>query len=168
MNLSLSVTGSHLSYIHGETINEIINEGLKIDSKVDLKLKLDTPKAISDATANGIKGFAKLFSKFKPDLLIILGDRYEILSVVLAACFENIPIAHIHGGERTEGVIDESIRHAITKFSHLHFVASEIYRRRVIQLGENPKNVFNVGGLGVDAINQLKFLNKFEIEKIKY
>lgn len=165
LNLLLSVTGSHLSHIHGETIKEIINEGLEIDSKVDLQLKFDTPKAIAHATANGIKGFAKIFSKFKPDLLIILGDRYEILSAVLAACFENIPIAHIHGGERTEGVIDESIRHAITKFSHLHFVASEIYRNRVIQLGENPRNVFNVGGLGVDAINQFKFLNKFEIEE---
>mgnify|MGYP001205924693 FL=1 len=164
-NLSLSVTGSHLSSIHGETINEIINEGLQIDFKVDLKLKFDTPKAISEATANGIKGFAKIFSKSKPDLLIILGDRYEILSAVLAACFENIPIAHIHGGERTEGLIDESIRHAITKFSHLHFVASETYRNRVIQLGENPKNVFNVGGLGVDALNQLKLFNKLEIEK---
>ena len=165
LNLSLSVTGSHLSSTHGETINEIINEGLKIDSKVDLKLKFDTPRDISNATANGIKGFAEIFSKSKPDLLIILGDRYEILSAVLAACFENIPIAHIHGGERTEGVIDESIRHAITKFSHLHFVASEVYRNRVIQLGENPKNVFNVGGLGVDALNQLRLLNKFEIEK---
>ncbi len=165
LNLSLSVTGSHLSSLHGETINEIINEGLKIDSKVDLNLKFDNPKNISSATANGIIGYSKIFSKFKPDLLIILGDRYEILAAVLAACFENIPIAHIHGGERTEGLIDESIRHAITKFSHLHFVACEIYRKRVIQLGENPKNVYNVGGLGVDAINELKLLNKSEIEK---
>ena len=165
IDLSLVVTGSHLSLIHGQTVNEIISEGIKIDSEVDLNLKSDTPECISDATANGIKGFSKIFSKFRPDLLFILGDRYEILAAAIAACFQNIPIAHIHGGERTEGLIDESIRHAVTKFSHLHFVASEIYRKRVIQLGENPKNVFNVGGLGVDAINELNLLNKSEIEK---
>ena len=98
-----------------------------------------------------------------PELLIILGDRYEILSVVLPACFSNIPIAHIHGGEKTEGSIDDSIRHAITKFSHLHFVANEEYRNRVIQLGENPERVFNVGGLGIDAIHSLDYLSKREL-----
>ena len=165
INLYLLVTGSHLSPFHGETINEILEEGFEIKSKIDLKLDSDTPKSISNATANGVIGFSEVFSQLKPDLLVVLGDRYEILSAVLPACFHNIPIAHIHGGERTEGLIDESIRHAITKFSHLHFVASEVYRKRVIQLGENPKKVFNVGGLGVDAINELKLLNKDQLSE---
>ena len=165
INLSLIVTGSHLSPYFGETIKEIIDNGFKINSKVDLNLKSDSPKDISKATANGIKGFSELFLKSRPDLLIVCGDRYEIFSAVLPACYANIPIAHIHGGERTEGAIDESIRHAITKFSQLHFVACEEYRNRVIQLGEDPKRVFNVGGLGVDAIENLNLLSKSEITK---
>ena len=165
INLSLLVTGSHLSNLYGGTINEIIEEDIPISSKIDLHLKSDTPNDISIATANGIKGFSEVFLKLKPDLLIVLGDRYEVLSAVLPACYANIPIAHIHGGERTEGLIDESIRHAITKFSHLHFVASEEYRNRVIQLGENPERVFKVGGLGIDAINELKLLKKSELLK---
>ncbi len=163
INLSLLVTGSHLSPFHRETINEIIEEGFEIKSKIYLELDSDTAQSISNATANGVKGFSEVFCQLKPNLLLVLGDRYEILSAVLPACFHNIPIAHIHGGERTEGLIDESIRHAITKFSHLHFVASEVYRKRVIQLGENPKRVFNVGGLGVDAINELILLNKNQL-----
>ncbi len=165
IDLSLLVTGTHLCKMHGETVQEIIEEGIPISSKIDLQLNYDTPEAISLATANGIIGFSRVFKKSRPDLLIVLGDRYEILSVILPACFENIPIAHIHGGERTEGVIDESIRHSITKFSHLHFVASEEYRNRVIQLGESPKRVFNVGGLGIDAMNELTLIDKNEIIK---
>ncbi len=165
IELSLLVTGSHLSAIHGETIKEILENGFEINGKINLNLKSDSPRDIAKATANGIEGFSKVFYKTRPNLLIVLGDRYEILSAVLPACYENIPIAHIHGGERTEGLIDESIRHSITKFSHIHFVASEEYRKRVIQLGENPKRVFKVGGLGIDAINEMKLLDKSEVIK---
>jgi GDP/UDP-N,N'-diacetylbacillosamine 2-epimerase (hydrolysing) len=107
---------------------------------------------LAKSTSHGISGFADSFNSLKPDLILVLGDRFEILSAVVAAMFARIPIAHLHGGELTEGIIDEAIRHSITKFSHLHFVANEDYRNRVIQLGEHPDTVFNVGGLGVDAI----------------
>ena len=119
------VTGSHLSPLFGETIKEILEEGIEIYSKINLNLKNDSALDIAQATSIGINAFSKLIFKLKPELIIILGDRYEILSVVLPACYSNIPIAHIHGGEKTEGSIDESIRHAITKFSHLHFVANK-------------------------------------------
>ena len=163
-NLELLVTGTHLSINHGETVKEIIADGISINHQVDLKITKDKPYDISKATSNGIRKFSKIYENYKPDLLIVLGDRYEILSAVIPACFSNIPIAHIHGGERTEGLIDESIRHAITKFSHIHFVANEEYRKRVIQMGENPSRVFNVGGLGVDAISRIKFLDSKTIE----
>tara|TARA_B100001248_G_scaffold262588_1_gene259700 strand:+ start:5176 stop:6357 length:1182 start_codon:yes stop_codon:yes gene_type:complete len=163
IDLKLVVTGSHLSPMYGETVNEIVQEGFEIHSKINLNLSNDSALDIAVATSIGIKSFSKLIYQLNPDLIIILGDRYEILSVVLPACFLNVPIAHIHGGEKTEGSIDESIRHAITKFSHLHFVANEEYRNRVVQLGENPKRVFNVGGLGIDAIHKLNYLSKSEL-----
>ena len=163
IDLKLVVTGSHLSPLFGETINEIVEEGIEIYSKINLNLKNDSALDIAQATSIGINAFSKLFFNLNPELLIILGDRYEILSVVLPACYSNIPIAHIHGGEKTEGAFDDSIRHAITKFSHLHFVANKEYRNRVIQLGENPKRVFNVGGLGIDAIHNINFLSKREL-----
>ena len=163
IDLKLVVTGSHLSPLFGETVNEIVEEGIEIYSKINLNLKNDSALDIAQATSIGINAFSKLFFNLNPELLIILGDRYEILSVVLPACYSNIPIAHIHGGEKTEGAFDDSIRHAITKFSHLHFVANKEYRNRVIQLGENPKRVFNVGGLGIDAIHNINFLSKREL-----
>ena len=162
----LIVTGAHLSERYGHTINEIFADRIPIFKTIDLNLDSDTPYAISKATSKGMSEFACLYKYLNPDLLLVLGDRYELLSAVIPACFEKIPIAHIHGGELTEGLIDEAIRHSITKFSHLHFVAAEEYKKRVIQLGENPKNVFNVGGLGIDAINNTEKLSKFEIEEI--
>ena len=113
----------------------------------------------------GLKGFSNSFKKLQPDLIVILGDRYEIFSAAAAAMIMNIPIAHIHGGEVTEGAYDEAIRHSISKMAHIHFVAAPEYRKRVIQLGENPKSVFMVGGLGVDAINDLSLMDKLELEK---
>jgi len=163
--LQLIVTGSHLSKKFGETINEVEGDGFKINSKIDINLVSDTPIGISKSTSIGLSGFAGEFELLKPDMILVLGDRFEILSAVIAAMFARIPIAHIHGGELTEGAIDDAIRHSITKFSHLHFVGNEVYRKRVIQLGEKPERVFNVGGLGVDAINDINLIPKNKLEK---
>ncbi len=164
-DLQLAITGAHLSIKHGYTYHEIESDGFKISGKVDLNLAKDSPNDLAQSTAIGITGFSKLFLELNPDLLIILGDRYELLAVVIAAMFHGIPIAHIHGGEVTEGAIDDAIRHAITKFSHLHFVGNQEYEKRVVQLGENPKRVFNVGGLGVDAIKNVKLLSRDALEE---
>ncbi len=165
LNLILLVTGSHLSIKHGLTYKEIERDNFEIKRKIDINLNGDQPIDISYSTALGIKGFAKAYREFCPDLIILLGDRFEMLSAVIPALYENIPIAHIHGGEKTEGLIDEAIRHSITKFSNYHFVASEIYRKRVIQLGEDPNRVFNVGGMGIDSLTSLELKSKIEIEK---
>ena len=156
----LIVTGSHLSRDHGYTYKEIESDNIAISKKIDLKIKGDSPKDISQYMSEALQGFSKAFSTLKPDLIVILGDRYEIFSAATAAMILNIPIAHIHGGETTEGAIDEAIRHSITKMSHLHFVAAPEYKKRVNQLGENLKYIFLVGGLGVDAINSLKLMRK--------
>ena len=163
--LQLIVTGSHLSKKFGETLNEVEGDGFKINSKIDINLVSDTPIGISKSTSIGLSGFADEFELLNPDMILVLGDRFEILSAVIAAMFARIPIAHIHGGELTEGAIDDAIRHSITKFSHLHFVGNEVYRKRVIQLGEKPERVFNVGGLGVDAINDINLIPKNKLEK---
>lgn len=165
LELQLIVTGTHLSKKFGETIKEIEDDGFEINDKIDLNLVSDTPVGLSKSTSIGVYGFANAFSSLKPNLILVLGDRFEILSAVTAAMFARIPIAHLHGGELSEGAIDDVIRHAITKFSHLHFVANEEYKKRVIQLGENPKFVFNVGGLGVDAIKNTDLLNKEDLEE---
>ena len=164
LELQLIATGTHLSKKHGETRKEIEADGYIIDRKIDLNLIADSPLALANSTALGVKGFAKTFNSLKPELILVLGDRFEILSAVIAAMFARIPIAHIHGGELTEGAIDDAIRHSVTKFSHLHFVGSEEYRQRVIQLGENPNTVFNVGGLGVDAIKHTDLIAKPALE----
>lgn len=164
-NLLLLVTGSHLSKKHGLTYKEIEKDNFEIKRKINIHLDRDQPIDISNSTALGIKGFSRAYRDLTPDLVIVLGDRFELLSAVIPALFENIPIAHIHGGERTEGCIDEAIRHSITKFSNYHFVATETYKKRVIQLGENPKRVFNVGGMGIDSLESMRLKSKEEIEK---
>ncbi len=164
-DLQLLVTGSHLSEKYGLTYKEIEKDGIKIQKKIDIDISGDNSLNISKSTALGINGFARAFQELLPDLLIVLGDRFEILSAVIPAVFQKIPIAHIHGGELTAAAIDDSIRHSITKFSNIHFVAAESYRKRVIQLGESEERVFNVGGLGIDAISSTKFLSKKELEK---
>ncbi len=166
LEIILIATGSHLSHEFGLTINEIIKDGFKVNEKVDILLSTDTPSAISKSVGLGVMGFADKFEYYKPDLLLILGDRYEIYSAAIAAMIARIPIAHIHGGESTEGAIDEAIRHSITKISHLHFVASNEYRNRVIQLGEDPSRVFNVGALGIDGIKRLELRTKDKLEKL--
>ncbi len=161
--LQLAVTGTHISKNHGYTITEIVDDGHDIDKKIDIKLTDDTPSQIIKSTGMGMIGFSDAFEELKPDLVILLGDRFEILSAAFSAFIKNIPIAHIHGGESTEGAYDEGIRHSITKMSFWHFVATNDYKKRVIQLGEEPGRVFKVGGLGVDLIKQTKLLSKDEL-----
>ncbi|XDD45080.1 UDP-N-acetylglucosamine 2-epimerase [Leptospira sp. WS39.C2] len=163
--LQLVVTGMHLSPEFGLTYKQIINDGFEIDQKIEMLLSADTSTAITKSMGIGFLGFAETFERLKPDLLIVLGDRYEILSAVASALIFNIPICHIHGGELTYGAYDDAIRHAITKMSNLHFTATDEYRNRVIQMGENPNFVFDVGGLGVDSILKLSILPKEVLEK---
>jgi len=165
LDLQLIVTGMHLSPEFGLTYQEIEKAGFDIDSKVEMLLSGDTPSSISKSTGLGIIGFADAYNNLNPDLVFVLGDRFEIFAASSAALFANIPIAHIHGGETTAGAFDEALRHSITKMAALHFVAAEPYKKRVIQLGENPDRVFDVGGLGVEAIKKLSLLSKKELEK---
>jgi GDP/UDP-N,N'-diacetylbacillosamine 2-epimerase (hydrolysing) len=162
--LQVVATGMHLSEEFGNTYHQIEKDGFTIDKKVDISLTSDTELAISKSMGLGVIGFAEVFNILQPDLIVVLGDRFEIFSAVSAAMIAKIPVAHLHGGEATEGLIDESIRHSITKMSHLHFAATDEYRNRIIQLGEQPDRVFNVGGLGIDNINKLKLLSKADFE----
>ena len=164
LGLQIIATGMHLSSEFGNTYQQIESDGFVIDKKIDIELSSDSEVGISKSMGLGMIGFANAFNDLKPDLCIVLGDRFEIFSAVSAAMIAKIPIAHLHGGEATEGAFDESIRHSITKMSHLHFTATEEYKNRVIQLGEQPNKVFNVGGLGIDNINKLKLLSKADFE----
>ena len=148
-NLNLVLTGMHLSALHGNTYKQVEKDGFKIKAKLQTLQKNDDELSISKSLSVGILKTSEIFKKIKPDLLLILGDRYEIFAAASAAMIMNIPIAHIHGGELTKGLIDEAIRHSITKMSHIHFVTTNTYKNRVVQLGENPKKVFNVGAPGI-------------------
>jgi len=160
MNLQLIVTGMHLSSNHGETYSEIEKDGFRIDKKIEMLLSADSPSSISKSTGLGLIGFADAYNQLKPNIVFVLGDRFETFAATIAALYAGIPIAHIHGGETTLGSFDEAMRHSITKMAWWHFVASDVYRNRVIQLGENPNRVFNVGGMGVDSICNTKLLSK--------
>ena len=164
LELQIIVTGMHLSPEFGLTYKEI-EKDFKIDKKIEMLLSSDTSISISKSMGLAQISFAESYEELKPDILVVLGDRYEIFSAVSAAMIARIPIAHLHGGETTEGAFDESIRHSITKMSHLHFTATEEYRNRVIQLGEHPSRVFNVGGLGIENIKRLNLLSKEEFEE---
>ena len=165
LKLQLIVTGMHLSSKFGLTYKEI-EKDFKIDKKIDMQLSSDTSLGISKSMAIAQKSFSKAYKQLKPDIIVVLGDRYEIFSASTAAMISKIPIAHIHGGELTEGSWDDSIRHCITKMAHLHFTSKEEYKNRVIQLGEDPKRVFNVGGVGIENIKRLKLLSKNQFEKL--
>ena len=164
LELQVVATGMHLSPEFGLTYREIENDGFSIDSRVEMLLSSDSPAGITKSMGIGMIGFADAFSELKPDMLLLLGDRFEIFSAAAAAVPARIPIVHLHGGETTEGAIDEAFRHSLTKMSHLHFVATDEYRKRVIQLGEQPGQVFCVGGLGVDSIIRMKLLGKESLE----
>ena len=164
LELQLIATGMHLSPEFGLTYKEV-EKDFKIDKKIEMLLSSDTSVGISKSMGLAQISFAEAYHELNPDILIVLGDRYEIFSAISAAMIAQIPIAHLHGGEATEGLIDEPIRHSITKMSHLHFTATDEYRNRVIQLGEQPNRVFNVGGIGIENIKRLKLLSKEEFEK---
>jgi GDP/UDP-N,N'-diacetylbacillosamine 2-epimerase (hydrolysing) len=164
LQLQLIVTGMHLSPEFGLTYKEIEKE-FKIDKRIEMLLSSDTSIGISKSMGLAQISFAEAYEELKPDIVVVLGDRYEIFSATSAAMIARVPIAHLHGGETTEGAFDESIRHNITKMSHLHFTATDEYKNRVIQLGEHPNRVFNVGGMGIENIKRLKLLSKDEFEK---
>ena len=164
LELSVCVTGMHLSPEFGLTYKQIESDGFLIEGKIEMIVSSDTSVGITKSIGLGLIGFADFYERSRPDMILVLGDRFEIFSAVSAAMIARIPIAHCHGGEATEGLIDEAIRHSITKMSHLHFTSTEEYKKRVIQLGEQPKNIFNVGALGIENINRLKLLNKEEFE----
>ena len=165
--IQIIATNQHLSKLQGETYHEIERDGFAIDYKVYMAddEALDNANSTAKAISRGVSGFADAFDALQPDLLLILGDRYEMLAIASTALIYKIPIAHLHGGEITEGAFDDAIRHAITKMSHLHFTSTEAYRHRVIQLGEQPDRVFNVGALGVENVMKNDFMNIVEIEQ---
>lgn len=164
LELQLIVTGMHLSPEFGLTYQEIEQDGFQIIERNEMLLSSDTPNGVTKSIGLGIIGFADIFTRIVPDIIVLLGDRYEAFAAATAAMIHRIPIAHIHGGELTEGLIDEAIRHSITKMSMLHFTSTEQYRNRVIQLGENPERVFYVGALGVENIITQKLISKEELE----
>lgn len=163
LELQLIVSGMHLSAKFGDTYQQIEKDGFKADSKVDILLSSNTPVGIAKSMGLATIGFADALERLEPDILVVLGDRFEALSIAQTALVLRIPILHIHGGEVTEGAYDDAIRHAITKLSQVHCTSTEQYRQRVIQLGENPVNVSNVGAIGLDNLNRLDLLS---VEKL--
>lgn len=160
MELQIIATGMHLSPEFGLTFQKIEEDGFQINEKVEMLLSSDTPVGIAKSIGLGIIGFADALNQLRPDIMVVLGDRFEIFAAAQAAMVAKIPIAHIHGGEATEGLIDESIRHAITKISQFHFAAAETYRNRIIQMGESPERVWNYGAPGLDNFKKLPLLDK--------
>lgn len=163
--LQVLVTGMHLSPEFGSTWEIIRDDGFPVSGKIPISLAHDSPADVGRATGEATSGFADAFSDLSPDLVVLLGDRYEALAAATAASIHCIPIAHFHGGETTEGAFDEAFRHAITKMSYFHFTSAEVHRRRVIQLGEDPERVFNVGAMGLDNIEKIELLERDALEK---
>lgn len=163
--LRLVVTGSHLSARHGMTRDEIVAAGYPIAAEVDIQLSDTAPNAVAHSMGLGLMGMADAFTRLHPDIVVLLGDRFEILAAANAAAVLNLPIAHLHGGETSEGALDELFRHAITKLAQLHFVAAEPYARRVVQMGEHPSRVFQVGALSADAILRTHRLDRVAVEQ---
>jgi GDP/UDP-N,N'-diacetylbacillosamine 2-epimerase (hydrolysing) len=164
-NLQIIASAMHLSAEYGCTYKEIEKDKFAIDAKVRIPLNTNTPMGLAKAVGAGLINLSKAILRLNPDIIVVLGDRFEAFALATAAMISKTPLAHISGGEATFGLLDEAIRHSITKMSYLHFVSTEKYRQRVIQLGESPGRVFNVGALGVDNIRRLKFLSKKELEK---
>jgi UDP-N-acetylglucosamine 2-epimerase (non-hydrolysing)/GDP/UDP-N,N'-diacetylbacillosamine 2-epimerase (hydrolysing) len=164
LQLQVIATGAHLSPEFGLTYRHIETDGFAIDEKVEMLLSSDTPSGIAKSMGIGLIGFADALTRLHPDILVLLGDRFEILAAAEAALVACIPIAHIHGGETTEGAFDEGIRHAVSKMAQWHFVAAEPYRKRVVQMGEDPVRVFNVGAPGLDHLESLQWLSRSELE----
>ena len=165
LELQIVATGMHLSSEFGLTYRQIEQDGFQIDKKVEMLLSSDSEVGVGKSMGVGMIGFVDALNDLQPDLMVLLGDRFEAFTAASAAMVMRIPIAHLHGGETTEGAIDESIRHAISKMSHLHFTAAEAYRERVIQLGEHPERVFNVGAVGIDNIKSMELLSREVLEE---
>lgn len=165
MELQVIVTGMHLSPEFGLTYKTIEHDGFKINRKVEMLMSSDSPAGIAKSIGLGVIGFADALDQLCPDILVLLGDRYEILAAAQAALVAKIPIAHIAGGDTTEGAFDEAIRHSITKMSHLHFVTNDMAKRRIRQMGENPNHIYNVGYTGIDQIKQLTLLGREQLEQ---
>lgn len=166
LELQVLVTGMHLSPEFGLTYKVIEADGFLINGKVEMLLSSDTPIGIAKSIGLGVIGFADAFAGFHPDILVVLGDRFEIFAAAQAAMIQRIPIAHLHGGELTLGAVDESIRHAITKMAHFHFTAAEPYRKRVVQMGEVPERVFNYGAPGLEGLKKMTLLDRVSFEKV--
>ena len=164
LQLQLLVSGSHLSAKLGMTIDEIETAGFQIDARVDILKFDDSPVGICQTMGLALSGYGEALQRLSPDLIVILGDRYESFCLAAAAQVLRIPIAHIHGGETTEGAVDEAFRHSITKMAQIHFTSCEVYRNRVMQLGEAPESVFNVGALGIENIRKIQCLTRAELE----
>lgn len=165
IELQLIVTGMHLANEFGWTCKTIEEDGFVVTEKLEMLLSSDTNVGVTKSLGMAIIGFADIFERLKPDVLLLLGDRFEILAAAQAALIANIPIAHIAGGDTTEGAFDEAIRHSISKMSHIHFATNELSVKRLVQLGENPQYIFNVGSPGIDQIKRLQLLNREELEK---
>jgi len=163
--LQVVAAGMHLEDRFGNTYREIVKDGFVIDAKVDMKLERDDDELITRSVGRGIIGFGRAFNILKPDIIVLLGDRFETLAAASAAVLARIPIAHIHGGEVTEGAYDDSIRHAVTKLSFLHFTSHKNYKNRILRMGEDPKRVFNCGAPGIDNIKRTDYLSKNDLEK---
>lgn len=164
LELQMIVSGTHLLPEFGETVRAIEEDGFTIDARVDMLLSSSSGVGIAKSIGVGTLGFADALDRLKPDCVVVLGDRFEALAIAQTAMVMQIPLAHIHGGELTEGLIDEAIRHSITKMAHLHFTSTEVYRKRVIQLGEQPDRVFNVGAPALENIRRLPLLGQTELE----
>ena len=160
LKLQIAATGMHLSPEFGLTVRQIEADGFSIDARVDMLLSADSPAAVAKSIGLGVIGFADALNRLSPDILVVLGDRFEILAAAQAALVMRIPLAHIHGGETSEGAFDEGIRHALTKMAMWHFVAAEPYRKRVVQMGEAPARVFNVGAPGLDLLDGMQWLDR--------
>jgi len=166
LTLQVIVTGMHLSKTFGQTYKDLEIDEFHIDKRIELPIDNDSVQGISDSISVAVSEFTKAFKPLSPDLILILGDRFEIFSAACAALVSKIPVAHLYGGEVTSGAYDEAFRHSITKMSHIHFVANDTYRNRVIQLGENPSRVFLTGSLGVENTRRIEILKKDRIEEL--
>lgn len=164
LQLQVVATGMHLAPEYGLTVGAIEADGFSIDARVEMLVSSDTPVGMAKSTGLGVIGFADVFARLQPDIVVLIGDRFEMFAAAQAALVARLPMAHIHGGELTLGAIDDTLRHCMTKMSHFHFVSSEPYRERVIQLGERPERVFNVGAPGLDHVTRLKLLSRDELE----
>ncbi|MBF0594717.1 MAG: UDP-N-acetylglucosamine 2-epimerase (hydrolyzing) [Candidatus Omnitrophica bacterium] len=165
LELQVVVSGMHLEARFGMTVNQIISDGFKIAARVPMRLTADTDPVITAAAGRGVAGFARAFDRLSPDIVVVLGDRFETLAAATATTLMRLPLAHIHGGEVTEGAYDDIIRHAVSKMAHLHFATHAEHARRIVQMGESPERVFNVGAPGLDNIRQLPLLTREALEK---